>query len=116
MPGILRAPSPGAPASDLMVPFPATTVAFCEVGYSTGPEKESVGYDTATNSPDTGDDLKHGKTRFGPPGAVRHQGGSNYAFVDGHVHWYRPDQVAAAEDSVDGVLLGNKGSSPTFAR
>ena len=107
---------PGTPASEIMVPFLSTTVAFCEVGYRTGPEKDSVSYSASTNAPDTRDVFPPGQTRFGPPGALRHQGGSNYGFVDGHVHWYRPDQVTGAEDAVNGVLRGNNGSSPTFAR
>ena len=100
----------------MTVPFPVTTVALCEVGFRSGPGKDDVSFSTATNTPDTTDDLKLGETCFGPPGALRHQGGSNYAFVDGHVRWYRPDQVAGAEDAVNGVLLGNNGSAPTFAR
>lgn len=109
-------PGPLIPTADMTVPFPATTVAFCEMGFRTGPKKGRASYISATGVPDTGDDLEPGESCFGPPGALRHQGGSNYAFVDGHVHWYRPDQVAASEDSVNGVPLGNKGSSPTFAR
>jgi prepilin-type N-terminal cleavage/methylation domain-containing protein/prepilin-type processing-associated H-X9-DG protein len=26
-------------------------------------------------------------------GGVRHSGGSMYGFLDGHVHWYRPEQI-----------------------
>jgi prepilin-type N-terminal cleavage/methylation domain-containing protein/prepilin-type processing-associated H-X9-DG protein len=26
-------------------------------------------------------------------GGIRHSGGSNYGFMDGHVHWYRPTQI-----------------------
>jgi prepilin-type N-terminal cleavage/methylation domain-containing protein/prepilin-type processing-associated H-X9-DG protein len=104
------------PTADMTVPFPATTVALCEVAFRDGPGKDTVSFSTATDAPDTGDGLESNQTVFGPPGAVRHQGGSNYGFVDGHVHWYRPNQVAGAEDAVNGVLLGNNGSSPTFAR
>ncbi len=107
---------PGTPASDLMVSFPAATVSLCEVGYRTGPRKDDTSYSTATNAPDTADDLNSGVTTFGPPGALRHNGGSNYGFVDGHVRWYRPDQVAAAKVTMNGVLVGNNGSAPTFAR
>lgn len=109
-------PGPLIPIADMTVPFPATTVAFCERGFRTGPEKGSASYSSATSAPDMGDGLEPGESRFGPPGALRHQGGSNYAFVDGHVRWYRPDQVAGSEDTFKGVLLGNNGSSPTFAR
>lgn len=107
---------PLIPTADMTIAFPATTVTLCEVGFRSGPEKDAMSYSTATNSPDTGDDLKHGESLFGPPGALRHQGGSNYGFVDGHVQWYCPDQVAAAEHTINGVLQGNNGSAPTFAR
>ena len=107
---------PLIPNADMTVAFPATTVTLCEMGFRSGPEKDSAGYSTATDVPDTGDDLKPGETCFGPAGAVRHQGGSNYGFADGHVRWYRPDQVAAAEDGANGVPQVNNGSSPTFAR
>jgi prepilin-type processing-associated H-X9-DG protein len=26
-------------------------------------------------------------------GAFRHNGGATYIFVDGHAHWYRPEQI-----------------------
>ena len=107
---------PGAPASDLMVSFPAATVSLCEVGYRMGPGKSDTSYSTATNAPDTADHLDPGVTAFGPPGALRHNGGSNYGFADGHIHWYRPDQVAAAHVKINGVPQVNNGSSPTFAR
>lgn len=99
-----------------MVSFPAVTVSLCEVGYRTGPGKDATSCSTSTNAPDTADNLDPGVTTFGLPGALRHNGGSNYGFVDGHIHWYRPDQVAAAEVTVNGVLQVNNGSSPTFAR
>lgn len=31
-------------------------------------------------------------------GAKRHRGGANYAFVDGHVKWYRPEALAIKPD------------------
>ncbi len=30
-------------------------------------------------------------------GGVRHSGGSTYGFLDGHVHWYRPEQIPCGE-------------------
>ena len=107
---------PLIPTADMTVPFPSTTVALCEVAFRSGPEKNAVSFSTATNAPDTEADPKSGETVIGQPGALRHQGGSNYAFVDGHVRWYRPDQVTGAEDTVNRTLVGNKGSAPTFAR
>jgi prepilin-type processing-associated H-X9-DG protein len=29
--------------------------------------------------------------------AQRHSGGANYVFMDGHVKWYRPDQVKCSD-------------------
>lgn len=40
-----------------------------------------------------------------PPGATRHQGGANYLFGDGHVKWYRPEQLSTARKN-DGVNPG----------
>jgi prepilin-type N-terminal cleavage/methylation domain-containing protein/prepilin-type processing-associated H-X9-DG protein len=31
-----------------------------------------------------------------PPGAVRHDGGANYVFGDGHLRWLRPEQLSPA--------------------
>ena len=40
-------------------------------------------------------------------GWTRHSGGANYAFCDGHVKWYRPEQVLPADAK-------NDGTKPTF--
>lgn len=39
------------------------------------------------------------------PGAIRHHGGANYSFVDGHVKWLRPEQINTSPQS-DGVHPG----------
>ena len=31
-------------------------------------------------------------------GGVRHSGGSTHGFLDGHVHWYRPEQIPCGPD------------------
>ena len=36
------------------------------------------------------------------PGAIRHHGGANYAFADGHTKWMTPSQILVAEHG-DGV-------------
>ncbi len=107
---------PRTATAEVMVPFPATTVSFCEVSFRTGtvPGGTTVSNINDTDAPDTGDDLSDGEKVFGLSGAVRHQGGSDYGFVDGHVRWYRSEQVSAAE-GVNGVAQVNTGSSPTFA-
>jgi len=81
--------SPTLVADSLLVPprplhlselrFPTTTVAFCEAGFST----------ITTSSPD----MPGGGDGRTEQGAIRHRGGSNYAFLDGHVKWYRPSEV-----------------------
>lgn len=40
-----------------------------------------------------------------PLGATRHQGGANYLFGDGHVKWFKPEQLSTARQS-DGVKPG----------
>ncbi len=40
-----------------------------------------------------------------PPGATRHQGGANYLFGDGHVKWFRPEQLSTTRRN-DGVHPG----------
>jgi prepilin-type processing-associated H-X9-DG protein len=79
-----------------VLPFPATTVVFCEAAYNT--------IDTVT--PDLGETI-------GEPwveqGAIRHHGGCNYAFLDGHVKWYRPEQVQSGVGAPP-----PDGSVPTF--
>ena len=108
-------PGPLNPTADMTVSSPAITVALCEMGFRSGPGKDAMSFIEATSAPDAGDDLEPSESCFGPAGALRHQGGSNYGFVDGHVHWYRPEQVTGAEGA-NGVSQVNNGSSPTFAR
>jgi prepilin-type N-terminal cleavage/methylation domain-containing protein/prepilin-type processing-associated H-X9-DG protein len=31
-------------------------------------------------------------------GAMRHNGGATYIFVDGHAHWYRPEQIPCTKE------------------
>jgi prepilin-type processing-associated H-X9-DG protein len=31
-------------------------------------------------------------------GAFRHNGGATYIFVDGHAHWYRPEQIPCSKE------------------
>ncbi|MBC7806641.1 MAG: hypothetical protein H7145_10865 [Akkermansiaceae bacterium] len=40
-----------------------------------------------------------------PAGATRHQGGANYAFADGHVHWFKPEQLSV-DPKCDGKTPG----------
>jgi prepilin-type processing-associated H-X9-DG protein/prepilin-type N-terminal cleavage/methylation domain-containing protein len=42
-----------------------------------------------------------------PDGGIRHSGGSNYVFCDGHVKWYKPDIFFDFKASVSG-------NAPTF--
>ncbi|HEX8463057.1 MAG TPA: H-X9-DG-CTERM domain-containing protein [Abditibacterium sp.] len=40
-----------------------------------------------------------------PPAAQRHQDGANYLFGDGHVKWFRPEQLSITPQN-DGVHPG----------
>ncbi|GAB4458749.1 MAG: hypothetical protein OHK0029_20360 [Armatimonadaceae bacterium] len=44
----------------------------------------------------------------------RHSGGANYAFVDGHAKWYRPERVFGQCSWGNRAELGNNGSDPDF--
>ncbi len=91
------------------VPYPASTVALCEVAFRTGPQANTAFVASNVVKPDTGVHLGAGVSIDGPPGGLRHQGGSNYAFVDGHAKWYKPEQVRSA------TAGPNDGQNPSFA-
>jgi prepilin-type processing-associated H-X9-DG protein/prepilin-type N-terminal cleavage/methylation domain-containing protein len=70
---------------------PAVTVSFCEahMGVITLPQ------------PDRSEGWEGGPHEAG---ALRHRGGANYAFLDGHVKWYRPEVIdPPGRHRVDGV-------------
>ena len=95
------------------VQFPATTVALGEFAYFNAPVAPgnngvNIGHEADLAAPETERNLAPGDNFIGPPGGERHSGGSVYAFVDGHVHWYTPTQVL-------GATMGNDGSQPSFA-
>lgn len=48
-----------------------------------------------TNTPDDGDDPDH---KNETKGAIRHDGGANYAFLDGHAKWHRPSDFVIVCD------------------
>jgi prepilin-type processing-associated H-X9-DG protein len=96
------------PVSDVQVGFPATTVVFCETGLYRMPGG-SEGTMSTISEPDLIPNalLAPGAAYIGSPGALRHHGGSNYVFADGHVKWHAPDQVWS-------VFRGNDGQHPSF--
>ncbi len=90
------------------VPFPASTVLLCETSFRVG--SGNTAYTSLDLlKPDTGHGLRPGWSTDGPPGGVRHQGGSNYDFADGHTQWYTPEQVRDADTGP------NDGQNPSFA-
>lgn len=76
-------------------PFPATTVMMCDAGET---HDFIAGPDVAG-----GQVLPLGEEE----GGIRHRGGANYSFLDGHVHWYRPDAVTMC-------CWGQDGTHPSF--
>lgn len=97
-----------APAkSEFRVRFPATTVFVGECAYRAEPNG-GTSFPMTLSAPDDGSGLESGQRLIGRAGALRHQGGSNYTFVDGHVSWYPPTAVLNAKHA-------NDGQQPTFA-
>lgn len=105
--GVLDGSRPSV--TDAAVRFPASTISLCEVAFISGPNWVKVAM--ATDGPEDG---KGVEKYVGSAGGLRHQGGSNYGFADGHVHWYKPWQVNAGNVTVNGVAVRNTGNSPSF--
>jgi prepilin-type processing-associated H-X9-DG protein len=40
-------------------------------------------------------------------GAFRHNGGATYIFVDGHAHWYRPEQIPCSAEKCWWAIEGH---------
>ncbi len=92
--------------AEVAVRYPVTTVSVCEVAFRFDPQMGAASTFLNLDAPDDGS--RFSKHIVGSPGALRHQGGSNYAFVDGHTRWYKPQQVAGARQ-------GNDKQHPSFA-
>jgi prepilin-type N-terminal cleavage/methylation domain-containing protein/prepilin-type processing-associated H-X9-DG protein len=94
-PTLAQSNQPSRPLQMDKVHFPVATVVFHEadsrVIVSTGPDYPAP-YGLQAEA-----------------GGVRHRGGSNYAFLDGHVKWYRPEQVLGGVHAPP-----PDGSKPTF--
>jgi len=48
------------------------------------------------------------------PSSMRHSGGANYAFTDGHVQWYRPTSIYGQCAEANALQPGNDGVHPDF--
>jgi prepilin-type processing-associated H-X9-DG protein len=92
------------------IPFPSTTVSFCEVSFYHDKDGK-VGIEETASQPETDGHKEkpypHDVTYFGSPGGLRHQGCGNYSFVDGHARYYTPNWVWSA-------TRGNDGQQPSF--
>lgn len=88
-------PHPGKPLSKISAP-----ASFLLIG-----EESNSQY--GTDSTDDGN-LWYGANTV----SRRHSGGSNMAFVDGHMKWYRPEQVAAQNLQTGGVPPAVPGDCP----
>lgn len=101
--------------------FPATTVSLCEVGYRVRESRTGRSWMTdwlrgtrreyrvplAVTAPDRGTEQNgDGWKPLGELAALRHGDGSNYAFADGHVKWFRPEAVRDGGAPNDGKRPG----------
>ena len=85
---------------DKDIVYPATTVIVCDaaLGHSVIAGPNPYHFNPRKETPD-------GEEK----GWLRHKGGANYLFADGHVKWYPPDAVGY------NIFGTNKGNAPTFA-
>lgn len=108
------------PLPDSRITFPATTVAVCDANLE--------GTDMVTLAgPDICRYIAPCPTVGMEQGFLRHNGGGNYLFSDGHIKWYKPAAVGYAFEAMndnsvackDGAVqcenYYNYGNRPTFA-
>ncbi len=82
---------PNEPISLGEIPHPGTTVFICD-----GPSND--GQHTWGLNPSHPLQKQWPDFRFGDD---RHNGGGNYAFMDGHVKWYRPTEIKTTRTDAD---------------
>ena len=92
------------------VRYPQLTVTVCDVRFLIRTVREPDLFATSKDLKKTMKAIGGDKIILAQPfGATRHGGGANYLFADGHVKWYRPEQLLAAPrkaDRSDGVTPG----------
>ncbi len=98
----------GEPTAD--VAHPATTVVLCETHYRVRGRwwwSREYRVPATLNGPDVDNgNEKAGWKPLGEPGAVRHMGGSFYAFADGYAKWFRSEAVRSGDVPNDGKRPG----------
>ncbi|MBC8101746.1 MAG: DUF1559 domain-containing protein [Cytophagales bacterium] len=100
--------SPGRTLAE--IPASASTILFLECGGSVASanvlRKNAGAYaNCASGCPTNQQDRER-------PGTQRHAGGWNYAFADGHVKWFKPEQTVGRDK---GGTLANPGGMWTLA-
>ena len=101
---------------DSDIPFPTATVLIAETHCTVKrtENEEDYGYPIDQANPAFGS-TADGGTPIGLQGGVRHNGGSNYAFLDGHAKWHKPEAVDWSEHDKNGYdLPPPDGTRPTF--
>jgi prepilin-type N-terminal cleavage/methylation domain-containing protein/prepilin-type processing-associated H-X9-DG protein len=86
--------------SDSKIQWPSATISIAEVDITERPAPELIGFNYFRAIEDN--------SRNRP--FERHSGGANYLFCDGHMKWYRPEQISQNFD-----LTLADGKMPSFA-